>query len=537
MIEQKPPQQDDKNKDSAVKPIGMGGSTGAAPSGRVASFSSGGGQQTLGSGRFTNLQKYIGANQGAGQQLQQRVTGGLEQNIKKTEQEATSQNAQIANNIKDARTGLAEDKINATTKQVQDDPTQLANNQESLNQFQQMMTGQNLGGTIANQTQQAQSQLANQAQQQQQNIGQLANEQGRFNLLKNAVKQPNYSTGQQRLDQLFMQTQGGRGLEQAQQNLQKNLGNVQSQLASEFGKQAEAAKALTAREEAVSKQLSDSLIDAGGKFANDLTKRTGELNFQRQKEASVLDTYLKGGKVAPEDMEIVNQALQSAGLHSGMRTYDVLSDPNKAASYFQKGKTNLTESDVIDQAGLDRYTALSKLAGIEPEKYAYKQAGDIGTGSSYKGQDLLNAIKQRRTELDRDINDLQLNSKYKNTTATADASDLLNYLEGNFGNKTTENKYIVPSTGYISPINLKTGGSRESGKLLMGDTVGTNYGSSFTPDAKFISTEGVGWGEQAGASLLENFIKDLDTKYGYGSTLGGTNEYFTLPSDKKVKLF
>ena len=102
MIENKPSQQDDKDKQT--QPIGMGGAQGGA-AGRVASFSSGQ-QQTPGSGRFTNLQKYIGANQGAGRQLQNRIGTNVERGVEKTEKQATTQAGQIAEQVNKANTAL-----------------------------------------------------------------------------------------------------------------------------------------------------------------------------------------------------------------------------------------------------------------------------------------------------------------------------------------------------------------------------------------------------------------------------------------------
>lgn len=390
MIENKPSQQDDKDKQT--QPIGMGGAQGGS-AGRVASFSSG--QQTPGSGRFTNLQKYIGANQGAGQQLQQRIGSNVEKGVEKTEKQATSQASQIADQVNKANTSLG--KADTFKQQIQQDPTQLTQNQANADEVKKLMANQNIGSTVGSQAQQAQDQLNAQANAQAQNIQQLGSEQGRFNLLKNTIKTPNYSTGQQKLDQLFMQAQGGRALDQQQQQLQQNLQALQSRAGSQLSDLAAQGKSIGQKEAQVADELRQTISGEETKLSENLDKAASELNTSRAQLNTDLDAFMSG-VATPEQKARIQPILQQSGLSAGTQTYGVLKDKGRE-NYLQKGDVNLTGANVIDQAALNRYQALANLAGVtDPNMLKYSQVGNKGKDTGLLGEKLKTDIEQAKSK-------------------------------------------------------------------------------------------------------------------------------------------
>lgn len=529
MFEQKN-DQDNKNTNQQAtnQPVALsGGGTGSSGS-RLANYSSGQ-PQSPGSGRFTNLQKYIGANQGAGEQLQQRVTSNVEQGLDKAASQATSQASQIGQKIEQQKQDLNQGQSLAS--QIKEDPTKITQNQNQLDLYKKLATPQNFGQTIGQQAQTTQDQINAQLNAQQQNIQNLGSEAGRFQLLKQSVNQPNYTTGQQRLDQLFLQNQGGRGLEQKQQNLQQNLGNTQTSLQSTFGDITNQAKNIGVQEQDVSQQLQKALTGSQSDLASALTTKANQLNTQRADQQALINSYLTGGKAAltPEQYTNIQQILKNAGLSEGMRTYGVLHGQEGINKYISQGKTGLTAGDVMSQSDLDRYQALATLAGMKPEEMLYKQVGDTGSDFNINAEKLKSDIAAAKTGFEQSLKNTNAAGQFKNTAASANEMDLLNFLT-NGGKYGTYGDY-QQQTGYLTPIQLKTSGSATPGQAIL-----TPGSSAYLPNASFGSTEGVGWGKEASQELLKNFINDLNSK-GYNEGLGVDAGTGFVDPYAKVKLY
>ncbi len=201
-----------------------------------------------------NVSQYLAANQGAGQQLTQGITGNvqsqanqLDQNVTNTQNQLNKQSqpletklgaAQgIANTAFKDPQALLDSYNNAKAQQPGTTQQTAPSNPQDLstyNEFQKLNAGgygqdiQNYGNYGQQQQAQLQGQLGNLTQQ----TGSAGNEMGRAELLRNAVGQGNYNQGQQTLDTLFLQGQPGQrnaqGLSNLQQ-LQQNLGNIGQQ--------------------------------------------------------------------------------------------------------------------------------------------------------------------------------------------------------------------------------------------------------------------------------------------------------------------
>ena len=223
-------------------PIGMGQTPPANPANPA---------QPKGSGRFTNLQKYVTANQGAGQQIGQRIGS-----------QVTNQSNQVREGIAQAKTGFQSQvdkdqerigQAGSLVTQAVTDPNAIAADQAKLSQFQQVRDAQT--ANINQLTLEQQQNQANQANQMAQNTN---TEQGRFQLLKGAFANPRYTTGLGRLDQLFLQSSPALG------NLQQQSKAVTQGLGGEIqGAQQYSQQQLAARDQAAKAAQSNLMSSIG----------------------------------------------------------------------------------------------------------------------------------------------------------------------------------------------------------------------------------------------------------------------------------
>lgn len=161
---------------------------------------------------FTNIQKYIAANKGAGEKL----AGRIGQDVERSEgavKKAVDDTGAVGNQIQAEKDRIAQ--ASGFAQQVNTDPTQLLGN---LDAFSQLRTGQ----TAAGQIQQAGQTAFDTAQSKLNTLNEQAKmagtEGGRFQMLQQALGRPTYNKGQQRLDQLLVQSGGGGVLGKLQQD-------------------------------------------------------------------------------------------------------------------------------------------------------------------------------------------------------------------------------------------------------------------------------------------------------------------------------
>lgn len=172
-----------------------------------------------------NIKQYMNANQGAGEQLSQGIQNRFQKDVNNFEGNVNTTGQQVdqSNTQYNQKLGAdADTQIQTAFK----DPKAILANQQQLAEFNKLKSGgyqsdiQGLGQQFNQQKAGLQGQLGM--------LGDQANlarsEGGRFQLLQQAFNQPNYTRGQKKLDQLFLQTQPG-----AQQGLQTELQKKQAQ--------------------------------------------------------------------------------------------------------------------------------------------------------------------------------------------------------------------------------------------------------------------------------------------------------------------
>lgn len=212
------------------------------------------------SGRFTNLQSYLKANQPAnfGQNLSAKVqqkAQDVTQSIDKSRQEFQQKTAQAIQPFQNS---------SQFVNQALTDPTKFVQQQPELQRFDTIRAGAYAGPK--------ELEDAGQLQAQTQNIQGLAKlgatEGGRFNLLRTMFNQPTYTKGQQTLDNLILQggpnaglsslkrvgAQAGRGL---QQSLTSSLAEGQQATATAGIASEALKKGLMTSEEGFSKSIQD----------------------------------------------------------------------------------------------------------------------------------------------------------------------------------------------------------------------------------------------------------------------------------------
>ncbi|NDE09879.1 MAG: hypothetical protein EBZ95_04845 [Chitinophagia bacterium] len=516
---------------------------------RVAAYSTGA-QQTPGSGRFTNLQNYISANQQGGQQLGQKIAGQVGSSVDTAQKQATSQASDINAGIQAEKQRLSE--ASGFANQIGQDPTKITGDQAAAQRFQQLTSGQSNVNALKQLADVAEANAINQYGTVGKNVANLGTEQGRFQLLQQGIKQPSYSTGQQRLDQLFLQTANPQALTQQQQALQNQLNQAQANTKNAYENTTSGintaftgANALETQATKAQTKLTNALSGATKAFNEAETAKAAALNNKNIDTQGALDTFFNQGygKLTDAQKAIIDPILQSGGLTAGTRTYNVLQDPNAYQNYMTGyNAPTATIADVINQQDLARIQSLQQLAGITPDKYTYTQAGTGGTQTGFDTGKLASDIQAQRQALEQQLNrqvtagGLKYGGGFSaGETYKANLLDLLKYQEGqDFGKGQTSwgTHKVVPIYGTDlvnnTPVNVR----------------GYNAGSvntaipTITPWNQQLYT--TGYRQDALQDLVNSYLNEIN-QAGYNQGLGGVtptrgNQFGVLPGNPSGKL-
>jgi len=336
-----------------------------------------------GSGRFTNLQKYIQANQGAGQRIAGEVGKGVKKEIGKEEKEAGEYYKNLGSAIAGARKVTEEGaKYNKTLQDIgenvkaakpgenKDLGVQQFVNDPGFQQFQNIQAGRGIDERLlALRQQQAAKESGEYVQTAQNAQQQLGSEGGRFNLLRKTfggAARPGYTTGQQRLDQTLLAQQGLGGLRSdlsqdlksatEQQRLAQQAAGTVSGLASEERGLVESMQGLTGD------------IQTG--YESNLEQQLENLKKQHPEAAKMMEQKLTKGTLTQSDIE-------NLGLTTGTQLYDVkLQD-------FLKEQLEPTISSTMTPEQLARYKAVQQLSGRSGRIQGLDES-KIGTYSPYQ---------------------------------------------------------------------------------------------------------------------------------------------------------
>lgn len=430
--------------------------TGGAPGANMAPTQA---SEQKGSGRFQNLQKYLDANQGAGERLAGGISRSVGREADQFERQTQQKSDPISQNIQSEKDRLAQ--AAQMNQQIQSGQAQqVAQNQ--LDDFTQIRTGQNQLGQIRNLKDQY-SQFA------QQGLGQLdqtaqqaATEGGRFNLLRSAYggDRPGsqYGLGQRRLDQLFLQAEGGGQLNQLQQDLSSQVGQARDQFGQkmdQFGQSVGTIDERTrqAQEEAMAALGQWEQPGAGGfgtlyeQLQQGVASRSAEADaaVERARQQLIAQGRAVTGKPGGQQQFIDADIARELGLSGSMNFYDMnLSD---WANKIQRGG-EFGMGDVATEQQRQELAALKQLAGRDPSEIVLNETGS--------------------TLLDQGFGD-----RFEKEARQAEKE----YLDRFFD----EQRYDGMSTGNINSlrdrVNFMTGGSGWTGGSLGGGGTFTGVGS------------------------------------------------------------
>lgn len=357
----------ERDQQSISGPMSFSGSTQSqSPSqSRIASSQSG--QQGSGSGRFVNLQQYMSANQGSGERLASGIGGRLNQErqqlqstAEKTGQAITAQKQTTENLVNKGQS------FKEQLEKGDFNPSNIAQTPTQLGEFTSIRTGSAIPSDFTAKAQAATNAQMNLQNKLNENLTNLKTDSGRFGLLKQAFGGlgGNYGIGKQKLDELFLQTSGQRGLTDLQKQVGQQLGTqkqIEQKIAGDIG--------ATSQNIANIQNLGSTLqsLATGGesKFMQAGEGRVAGINqsidqevAKAQKAFNIL-TGKESGDLALGD-------LMKLGLQSGQQTWGLLGpgsqftleqaydiDPRRAGSF----------KDIATQADINRAADWSKLTG------------------------------------------------------------------------------------------------------------------------------------------------------------------------------
>lgn len=310
-----------------------------------------------------NIQQYIKANIGAGNQLSQGIQANVGKQAGQFQQGVSGTQANLQKGSEPIASSLGQTGQNLIQTSFKN-PQDILQQKEQLSQFQKLRDQGYAGDigalktNIGNQQAGLQTQLSNLGQ----TTGLGGTESGRFQLLQNTLNQPNYTRGQQKLDQLFLQSQPN-----VAKGLQSGLQNINQQATGAYSNLDKATQAKLAELSGLSNQRASdvqSLFNKGTDTAGlegDINQRgledIGTSSQQRLAKANADIDYANQLKGRLANTNLTEQDLKNTGLGTGAPLYDV--DLSKYLNI--SGAPTL--ANTADPTEAARYRALNQLAG------------------------------------------------------------------------------------------------------------------------------------------------------------------------------
>lgn len=351
-----------------------------------------------------------------------------------------------------------------------------------------MLNNQNQAGALQQNAQSAADKATAAYNQVGQQVGNLGSESGRFNLLQQSVKNPQYTQGQQRLDQLFLQTSNPNQLAQNQRDLGKQAQASAQGLTNQYNDLGQQIQQAGVQAQDVSKMLGNTLNTEQQNLTNAQIAEAQAKNTSNAAANTALQTYFTNGygSLTADQKALIDPILASQNLTSGTRTFNVLNN-GAYNNYLNQGSTNLTGADVLDQNEFNRYNALAQLAGNTNPLYT--QAGTGGTAAGIQGQKLMSDIQAAQNDFIRGLN----------TSVTSVKNPYTGQMTGT---STLQNLYNDPGAAYRSMLQ---GVNYSHGNL---------YGGGMSNDA-------VSAWYNAINSDLQSKLNNYLSSQGYNTGLGG----------------
>lgn len=444
---------DEKDKENQPQQLGGPQSSTITPT----TAASGTGAGTPSSGRFTNINKYMGANQQAGSQLGQALGQNVQSQIQKVSDVASKaqtglqsqigETGQEQQRIQDYTTGLSSTAGKKETTEGQPLSTvtgkgylaehfdanlgdrskyaqDIVSDPSKLDEFLKYASGQ-----VASQQKskldesKTSAQTATEKAQQEFVDKQKQLQNNRQQLLSDLIKRPGYSLGQRSLDNAFLQMDKGDTLNKTRQNIQQQqrqfeTENLFPKLSEQYTTARsgidEATKGLTTQTQ---QNLSD--LDA------DIASRQAYMNAARKAEQDYLQKQfeaLQKGQAVDADFA------QRAGLTSGQSLWKTLSGVDNINSLIDTTALQAmanSQQDLANTRDIELMSAFAKLAQTDPSLVTASTLGADG-GQTKAFADAVKAANQKYQD---DTKSYTLNSSYKLPLGMTDSTRTINGID------------------------------------------------------------------------------------------------------------
>jgi len=424
-------QQEENNTNQQNNTVTTGGGMGAGGTG--ASATSVNPQNKQGSGRFTNLNKYVTANQQGSANLSNRLGTGIQNQLSSKEQDTTTASNKVKSDIETGTQNVNQAKGEQQKLQNIADQFKTGSNFSILNNdrgtfgqaqtnlqnfasspnyqaFKNFQAGQGVDEQALNTAQQNAAQSAQNYQnlfnQRQQQIGTSAGREQALNEFvggSNQAVRPSYSAGQRKLDNLIL-SQNPNSVKNListvganQTNVNQALNNVQQNATNLTG--------LTKSEQDTINAINDSAKAAQGNFQGAFDQnKVNELNSKRNEEYNKLrDEFLSGyisqdtaSKLGLNDLTREQQLnRENLGLAALPGTLDTLgameylrNNPGELNKYIENQQMANSKYDIVNGGDVTTDKLLADIAGTGQQFF---KEGSTQTGP--KTNSMFNYLK------------------------------------------------------------------------------------------------------------------------------------------------
>lgn len=324
-------------------------------------------------GRFTNIQSYLNAanpdkagQQSGGQQIQSGVQKAQEKNAESVREGIAKSQEQFGGqyNAENTRLTNAQPFIQNTLSSVTSPPPTSLNNgnaglpsltDDQIKQYRDLATGvgdyKNINGLVGAPDASGLESAAQMA----------GTEGGRYQLLNDTFKRPSYTSGQQKLDQLLLQTQSAAPLQKNLSQLANQVGGERTAAMSDADLKSQALKKLAGD---VSTAATTGVGNAETSLENAVNNRVSSTQTSANNAYDDFQRALSGQKLTPEQSTEALKFAKDNNIDLNTGLYGIPGYQDFHPEQFLN-KQEFNKQNVATPEERARADALAKLAGVD----------------------------------------------------------------------------------------------------------------------------------------------------------------------------
>lgn len=499
-----------------------------------------------GSGRFTNLSKYVQANKQGSENLANRIGSGIQNQLSANEKDVSNKTSKLDTDIKSGdatlQTAGAEEqrlksigdqfKANQNFKvldtnsrgqfgEAQNQIKQFVGNNPNYNTFKTAQAGNAVDeASLTNQlndTRQTANQYENLFKQRQ---GQVGNTQGREQALQefvggaNQAVRPTYTSGQRKLDQLIL-GQNAQNLQGLINKVGANQTNV-NQALNTVGNLDTGLNTLKTNEQNLMKAIGDTSKGTQSAFQSAFNQdKINEVNAARQKAFQAASEDLSREEIAGDLYDKAGLGnLQSLATFNALQGKDFGVNNRLSNDFFQRDADAQQAQDIVNASDVDTDKLLADIAGGGQK---FTQAGNLNTSVGLRTDENGNALLRNAL-----ANEQQRQQQQAVDTMFTGEGNRGWSRSGPFGIKTAGGRESARASGTVADLlsgrqylsALGTEGMVNTGRNESAPNTEFNS-KSFLENAALLGTN-AGWANLAGQAMEGSLGKAL----GIGSDRG-----------------